>query len=66
MGGLEMTQKTQVEIQKGIIKAGTRYGVTLSKDNDGYFVKTNRARSKSYPSKQQIPVSVIKRIESTG
>lgn len=61
-----MAQKTQVEIQKGIIKAGVKYGVTLSKDKDGYFVKTNRARSKSYPGAQKIPVSVIKRVESTG
>lgn len=41
-------------------------GVTIKKDAKGYFVTTHRARSKSYPSINKIPKSVIKSIERTG
>ena len=39
---------------------------SLGKDKDGYFCYTHRARSKSYPTPQQIPKSKIEFIESTG
>ncbi|MFW5895162.1 MAG: ferritin [archaeon] len=41
-------------------------GVSLKKDKDGVYVCTHRARSKSYPSKEDIPESVIQKIKSTG
>ncbi len=41
-------------------------GVSLQQDEDGYFVATHRARSKSYPSPDKIPVSRIEFIRSTG
>jgi hypothetical protein len=41
-------------------------GVGHARDDKGWYVRTHRARSKSYPSKEQIPDSVKKRIGSTG
>lgn len=41
-------------------------GVSLKKDEDGYFVTTHRARSTSYPSPEKIPGSKIEFIRSTG
>lgn len=41
-------------------------GVTIKKDNKGFYVCTHRARSNSYDSVDKIPSSVIKKIESTG
>lgn len=41
-------------------------GVSLKRDKDGLFVHTHRARSKSYATVKEIPVSVIAFIESTG
>jgi hypothetical protein len=41
-------------------------GVSVGLDKDGYFVTTHRAKSKSYPSIDKIPKSVIKFIKSTG
>ncbi len=41
-------------------------GVGLLKDNDGWFIRTHRARSKSYPDPDDIPDSVVKFIRSTG
>jgi hypothetical protein len=53
-------------LQRSITKNGKRYNVGISKDKNGYYAHTHRARSKSYPSKKDIPVSVLKFIESTG
>ena len=41
-------------------------GVTLAKDEDGFFVYTHRCRSKSYRSIASIPKSAVEFIESTG
>jgi hypothetical protein len=41
-------------------------GVTLSKDDKGYYVHTHRARSHSYPSPHEIPDSKVEFIRSTG
>ena len=38
----------------------------MGKDDDGYFIYTHRARSKSYESPEKIPVKDIDFIESTG
>lgn len=53
-------------LQKSITRNGKKYNVGVGKDYDEYFVHTHRARSKSYPSKKDIPIKVIKFIESTG
>ncbi len=41
-------------------------GVTIRRDKNGYYVHTHRARSKSYPSIEDIPDKDIRFIESTG
>lgn len=46
--------------------SGRFKGVSVKEDDDGYYVHTHRARSNSYPSEDDIPDSVIKRIEATG
>lgn len=60
-----MAKKSE-HIQMFITKKGKRYGVSISKDKNGYFAHTHRARSKSYPKKSDIPASVLKKVESTG
>lgn len=52
--------------QRSITKNGKRYNVGISQDDKGFYAHTHRARSKSYPTKQGIPASVLKFIESTG
>lgn len=47
-------------------KQGKFKGVTVKKDKDGFFVTTHRARSKSFPTVNQIPKKTITFIESTG
>ena len=41
-------------------------GVGLAQDKQGVYVRTHRARSKSYPSADKIPLSKIRFIRSTG
>lgn len=41
-------------------------GCSLGADKNGFFVYTHRARSKSYPTVEDIPQEAIKFIESTG
>lgn len=41
-------------------------GVSLSRDKNGFFVRTHRARSKSYPEPGKIPLKKIQFIRSTG
>lgn len=50
----------------GYTRDGIHYGVSISKDKDGYYAHTHRARSKSYPSVEAIPASKLKFIDSTG
>jgi hypothetical protein len=40
--------------------------VGLKQDGDGHFVTTHRARSKSYPTPEEIPDSVVRQIAATG
>jgi hypothetical protein len=40
--------------------------VGLKQDDDGHYVTTHRARSKSYPTPEEIPDSVVKQIAATG
>lgn len=44
---------------------GVKYGCSIKQDKDGYYAYTHRARSKSYPSPDKIPVKVLKFIDST-
>ena len=41
-------------------------GVSLGKDDKGFYVYTHRARSDSYPSPHEIPASKVDFIQSTG
>ena len=41
-------------------------GVSLGADKNGFFCYTHRARCKSYPTPEDIPVKAINFIESTG
>lgn len=50
----------------GYTRDGVRYGVSIKQDKDGYYACTHRARSKSYPTPEDIPVSKLKFIDSTG
>jgi len=47
-------------------KTASQYGVSLKKDNKGYFCHTHRARSKSKSSPSKITKTELKFIESTG
>jgi len=62
--GFDTVQKTISRPQKN----GRRktFQCSIGKDEKGYFAYTHRARSKSYPSKDKIPVSVLNSISSTG
>lgn len=46
--------------------SGRFRGVSIGRDENGFFVMTHRSRSKSYEQLRQIPNSLIKRIASTG
>lgn len=54
------------QVSKTATKAGVKYGCSIGKDDKGFFAYTHRARSKSYASKDKIPVKDLKFIESTG
>lgn len=45
---------------------GARLECSMGRDDDGFYVYTHRARSKSYPSPSAIPRDRIKFIGSTG
>lgn len=55
---------------RGLDKAATKderfAEVGLGHDDDGHFVKTHRARSKSYPKLEDIPQDEVERIAATG
>jgi hypothetical protein len=54
-----------------VIKSGAKTSAQLlrglgkDKDKNGVYVKTHRVRSKSYPSIDKIPLSVLKFVDST-
>ena len=48
------------------IQSGKFDGVSIGRDEDGYYVCTHRARSDSYESMDKIPQNKIAFIESTG
>ena len=45
---------------------GRLSGVGLAQDKHGFYVRTHRARSKSYSSPDKIPLSKVRFIRSTG
>jgi len=53
-------------VQKTITRNGKKYHCRIGKDKNGYFACTHRARTKSYPSKKDIPINKLRFIESTG
>lgn len=50
----------------GVERDGVRYGVTVGRDDDGVFVTTHRARSKSYPTLDDIPKSALEFVDESG
>jgi len=68
--GYRMVHKRVTDLGVGEMtwcKHSGRYrGVSIGRDDDGYFACTHRARSSSYPSPDRIPLSKIKWIRSTG
>ena len=46
--------------------SGRYNGVSIGRDDDGYFACTHRARSESYPRPGEIPASKLRWIRSTG
>ena len=46
--------------------SGRYNGVSIGRDDDGYFVMTHRARSESYSSLDKIPMKTLKWIRSMG
>lgn len=59
-------EKKWQEVSRTVTKNGVKYGCSIGQDKDGYFAYTHRARSKSYPSTDKIPVKVLRFIDSTG
>ena len=62
----KINKHPEFNLQKSITKNGKKYGVGVGKDDDGFFVHTHRARSKSYASKDKIPIKDLIFIKSTG
>lgn len=68
----ERTKKGDVDVHggghsvAGVIRDGKRYGVGVGRDDDGVFVHTHRARSKSYPDMDSIPTKDLEFVDSTG
>lgn len=50
----------------GVERDGKRYGVGVGRDDEGVFVMTHRARSRSYPNLDAIPTTALEYIDSTG
>ena len=59
---------SELELNEGTFPSpsGRYNGVSVGRDQDGFFVFTHRARSDSYDQPSNIPDSVIEYIESTG
>lgn len=66
---LGVIQKTAADTDKQrlVARCGEKAnGVSLKKDDKGFYVATHRSRSKSYPTVDAIPQSVVESIEKTG
>ena len=68
--GYKMVHKRVNDLLEGEMtwcKHSGRYnGVSIGRDDDGYFACTHRARSESYPSPGAIPMKKLAWIRSTG
>lgn len=68
--GYKPVHKQISQLQVGEITycrhAGRYNGVSIGRDDDGYFAMTHRARSESYSSPDKIPMKTLKWIRSTG
>ena len=47
-------------------KVASGDGCTIDRDDDGYYCRTHRARSRSYPSVESIPEGEVRRVASTA
>ena len=54
------------DLKKKLNEKDLPNGFNMGIDKDGYFIHTNRARSKSYESPSKIPIKDIKFTDSTG
>jgi len=61
-----LSEASSEAIEKPDDLKGLMREVTLSQDDDGYFVRTHRARSESYRTPHSIPKSAVEFISSTG
>lgn len=68
--GYKPVRKQISQLQVGEITycrhSGRYNGVSIGRDEDGYFVMTHRARSESYDSPDKIPAKKLAWIKSTG
>jgi hypothetical protein len=53
-------------LQKTVTRENKTYQCGIGKDSKGYYATTHRMRSESYPSKKDIPISILKKIAATG
>ncbi len=68
--GYKPVHKLISQLQVGEITlcrhSGRYNGVSIGRDDDGYFAMTHRARSESYPTPGAIPLKKLAWIKSTG
>jgi hypothetical protein len=68
--GYKQVRKLISQLQVGEITycrhSGRYDGVSIGRDDDGYFAMTHRARSESYDRPDEIPMKTLKWIRSTG
>lgn len=68
--GYRMVYKRVTDLNVGEMTycrhSGRYNGVSIGRDEDGYFVATHRARSESYDSPDKIPAKKLAWIRSTG
>lgn len=68
--GYKQVRKQISQLQVGEITycrhSGRYNGVSIGRDDDGYFAMTHRARSESYASPDKIPAKKLAWIRSTG
>ena len=66
----KLVKKTIAQLKVGEMTycrhSGRYSGVSIGRDEDGYFVATHRARSESYPDPAKIPLKKLAWIRSTG
>jgi len=65
-GSLRTTSSKTAAVELNEIQRARFKGTTVDKDKEGFYCRTHRCRSDSYPSIDEIPDSAIEFIESTG